>query len=447
MSEYGSLLEKIQSKSAVVGIIGLGYVGLPIAREFAESGFRVQGFDIDPRKVESINQGKSYIHAVSQECVQGLVASGQLSATTGFESLPDVDVLLICVPTPLDRYKNPDLQYVQKTARTIAKHCRAGQLVILESTTYPGTTREIMAPILAQSGLKLGQELFVGYSPERENPGDSKWRTRDIPKVVGADTESEQQLLSALYSAVVAKVVILPSTLAAEASKLLENIYRCVNIALVNELKMLFDRMGLDIFEVIEASKSKPFGFQAFYPGPGLGGHCIPIDPFYLSWKAREFDMRTRFIELAGEINAAMPDFVIRKCAELLNQQQQSLCGAKILVLGAAYKENIDDIRQSPALIILDRLRKLGAKVQYHDPFVPQIPYSRTVDVSDLRSCELSAEHLQNADLVLIVTAHTNVNYDLVAKHARLIIDTRNVMRQRCDLTLLDQITNKLHRA
>lgn len=438
MSErsHSELLETITGRRARVGIFGMGYVGLPLAREFVESGFRVLGFDTDPRKIERLNAGESYIQAVPTADLKRYVAEGRLAASGDLDDpvngLRSCDAALICVPTPLNHHREPDMSYIEATGRSIGPRLRPGQLIVLESTTWPGTTDEFLRPILEEaSGLKAGEDFFLAFSPERENPGDAKWRTRDIPKVVGADDAKSRALAEALYGAVVCQVVPVSSTRAAESSKLLENIYRCVNIALVNELKVTFETMGIDVFEVIEASKTKPFGFKAFYPGPGLGGHCIPIDPFYLTWKAREFGKPTRFIELAGEVNTGMPTYVIQRCQLALNDQAKALRGSKILVLGVSYKENVDDIRESPSLEIMPELMALGAELSYHDPYVPEIRTKKVPPshpLNGMKSSELSAEKIQDSDLLLILAAHAAVDYPLIAREAKLVVDTRNAL-------------------
>jgi UDP-N-acetyl-D-glucosamine dehydrogenase len=421
------LIERLKNRTATVGVLGCGYVGLPLAREFCHGGFRVIGFDTDPDKISSLNAGRSYIRAVPSENLGSFIGRGLFEATGDFRRLQEVDAMMICVPTPLGAHREPDMSYIEATSKSIGQNLQRGQLVVLESTTYPGTTQEFMLPILEQeSGLTAASDFFIGYSPERENPGDEKWRTRDIPKVVGADDDGSRRAIEALYENVVTQVVAVSSSRAAEASKLLENIYRCVNIALVNELKVLFERMDIDIFEVIEASKTKPFGFKAFYPGPGLGGHCIPCDPFYLAWKARAYDTPMRFIELAGEVNTEMPRYVIERCLLALNDDKKSVNGARILLLGVAYKEDVDDIRESPALVLMKELREMGADLSYHDPFIPKMKVSRKVDLSAFESVPLSVELLQAQDLVLIVTAHTELDYGWVVEHSKLIVDTRN---------------------
>ncbi|MHC4714070.1 MAG: nucleotide sugar dehydrogenase [Planctomycetota bacterium] len=422
------LLEKIGSLQAHVGIIGLGYVGLPLVREFAAKGFRVTGFDIDPRKVDQLNNGESYIKHIPSSLIKKLRADCRFEATTEYGRLSEVDCILICVPTPLDRMREPDLSYVEKSVESIALTLRKGQLVILESTTYPGTTDEVVNPILEKTGLKCGVDFFLAYSPEREDPGNPDFGTGTIPKVVGGVDEESGRLAAALYSKIVTQVITVSSTRVAESTKMLENIYRCINIALVNELKVLFDKMDIDVWEVIDAARTKPFGFQAFYPGPGLGGHCIPIDPFYLSWKAREYETPTRFIELAGEINTSMPDYVVWKLADALNAQGKALNGAKVLVLGAAYKKDVDDHRESPSIIIIEKLEAKGALVNYNDPHIPRFVKQRQHAI-DLESLPLTEELLASQDAVLIATDHTAYDYDWIVRHSQLILDTRNATR------------------
>jgi UDP-N-acetyl-D-glucosamine dehydrogenase len=427
-----NLVTKIKNKQALVGIIGLGYVGLPLVLRFCEVGFPVLGFDTDPRKVELLNRGESYIKHISSESLaaarQARPGKGQFAATCDMGRLGEPDVLIICVPTPLTTKREPDLRYVENTARQIAETLRPGQLVSLESTTYPGTTAELLLPILSAK-LRVGQDFFLVFSPEREDPGNPRFKVSTIPKVVGGMTPACLEHGVALYSQVIERVIAVSSTQTAEMSKLLENIYRAVNIALVNELKMLCLRMGVDIFEVIEASKTKPFGFQAFYPGPGLGGHCIPIDPFYLTWKAREYDFSTRFIELAGDININMPYFVVQRATEALNDHGKSLSGANILILGLAYKRDVDDDRESPALKIMDLLRRRGATVNYNDPHIPRYIGGRHYPGIDITSVPLTDETLQQTDLVLLVTDHSDYDYAWIASQAKLIIDTRNAFK------------------
>jgi len=420
------LIEKISNKSAKIGVIGLGYVGLPLAIEFARAGFQVTGFDIDPEKARTLKAGKSYISYIPSDKIVKLVDNGSLVPTADFSLLTAVDCIIICVPTPLSRNKEPDLSYVFNTAQTIAKYLRRGQLVVLESTTYPGTTED-MRTILEETGLKAGKDFYLAYSPEREDPNNQDFSTSTIPKIVGGHTTRCLEVADAVYRAIGIRTVPVSSTEVAEAAKLLENIYRAVNIALVNELKMLFDRMGIDIWEVIEAAKTKPFGFQAFYPGPGLGGHCIPIDPFYLTWKAREYDFNTKFIELAGEINTYMPYYVVEKTVDALNQSGISIKGAKTLVLGLAYKRNVDDTRESPSLKLIELLRVRGAKVDYNDPYIRRTPKTRHHDFQ-MESVSLTEENLSSYDCVVISTNHSSYDYGSILKHSRLIVDTRNAM-------------------
>jgi UDP-N-acetyl-D-glucosamine dehydrogenase len=423
-----NLLAKIKNKQALVGIIGLGYVGLPLVLRFCQVGFRVLGFDTDAAKVQSLNQGKSYIKHIPSSRLAELLRPGngqQFEATSDMSRLGEPDVLIICVPTPLTSKREPDLRFVESTTRQIAATLRPGQLISLESTTYPGTTAELVLPFLS-NGLQAGRDFYLVFSPEREDPGNQTFEVRTIPKVVGGITPACRDHGVALYEQVIDRVIPVSSTQAAEMSKLLENIYRAVNIALVNELKMLCLRMGIDIFEVIEASKTKPFGFQAFYPGPGLGGHCIPIDPFYLTWKAREYDFTTRFIELAGDVNTNMPYFVVQRVSAVLNKNGRHLNGAKVLVLGVAYKKDVDDDRESPAYKIIDLLQKEGAVVSYNDPHIPRCFGMRHYPKIDLTSMPLKPETLKATDLALLVTDHSAYDYAWIASHAPLIVDTRN---------------------
>jgi UDP-N-acetyl-D-glucosamine dehydrogenase len=426
------LLTKIRNKEVLVGVIGLGYVGLPLVLRFCEVGFRVLGFDTDARKVASLNRGESYIKHIPSASLaasrQPRDGGPQFSATDDMGRLGEPEVLIICVPTPLTTKREPDLHFVENTTRLIAAAIRPGQLISLESTTYPGTTAELVLPILS-ARLKVGEDFYLVFSPEREDPGNPNFQVGTIPKVVGGITTACREHGVALYAQIVQQVIPVSSTQAAEMSKLLENIYRSVNIALINELKMLCLRMGLDIFEVIEASKTKPFGFQAFYPGPGLGGHCIPIDPFYLTWKAREYDFSTRFIELAGEINTSMPYFVVRRVSEVLNTHGKPLQGAKILVLGIAYKKDVDDHRESPAFKIMELLKQEGAEVSYHDPHIPRCGGMRRHPDLEMTSTPLNIQTLQQADLALLVTDHAAYDYAWIAAHARLIVDTRNAFK------------------
>jgi UDP-N-acetyl-D-glucosamine dehydrogenase len=427
----GSALQRaIAARTARIGIIGLGYVGLPLACLFAEKGFPTTGFDIDAPKVTALNAGRSYIKHIPGKRIAAVRKSGAFDATDDFARLKQMDAIIICVPTPLTKYREPDLQFIVKTGQEIAPNLRKGQLIVLESSTYPGTTREDLKPILEATGLKSGIDFWLAYSPEREDPGNANFGTNDIPKVVGGDGKVALDLTVALYDQVVVKTVPVSSPETAETVKLTENIFRAVNIALVNELKVICAAMGIDVWEVIEAAKTKPFGFMPFYPGPGLGGHCIPIDPFYLTWKAREFGINTRFIELAGEINTAMPRHVVARLAEELSQQRaKALKGARILMIGLAYKKNIDDMRESPALILIELLEKAGAKVSYHDPYIQAVKPSREhANLTGRKSVPLTAKSLSGADAVLIVTDHDDVDYSMVAKHGRLVLDTRNAM-------------------
>jgi len=419
------LLKRIRSKEATVGVVGLGYVGLPLVREFTRGGMKVLGFDVDPAKTRALMAGESYIEHIPAKTVRDMVRSKRFVATTDFDRLGEPDCLLICVPTPLSKAREPDMTYVEATARAIAKRLRKGQLIVLESTTYPGTTREVMLPILEQSGLKAGTDFYLAFSPEREDPGRKDYSTRTIPKVVGGFDKDSLAAAVACYQTAIDTVVPVSSCEVAEASKILENTYRCVNIALVNELKVLFGRMGIDVWEVIRAAATKPFGFTPFYPGPGLGGHCIPIDPFYLSWKARQYGLTTRFIELAGEVNVSMPQHAIQKVMEALNDRGKALKGARVLVLGLAYKKDIDDVRESPSLTIIELLRRRGAKVDYNDPHCPRTHKMREHDLK-LTSKKLSGKMLATYDAVVICTDHSSYDYQLIVDSAPLVIDTRN---------------------
>jgi UDP-N-acetyl-D-glucosamine dehydrogenase len=421
-----ALQEKIDEKTALVGVVGLGYVGLPLVREFTASGFRVMGFDVDERKVKMLNAGKTYIEHLPATHFKKLIKEGRFEPTADMKRLREPDCILICVPTPLSKMREPDMTYVEGTARSIAAVLRKGQLVVLESTTYPGTTREVVKPLFDARGLKIDQDYFLAYSPEREDPGRKDMTTRDIPKVVGGVTKQCGKLAASLYGQVVSGVVPVSSCDAAEACKIVENVYRCINIALVNELKMVFDRMGIDVWEVIDAAKTKPFGFQAFYPGPGLGGHCIPIDPIYLSWKAREFDQSTRFIELACEINTRMPEHVVNRVGEALNNHGKSIKGSKVLVMGLAYKKDVDDVRESPSVTLIEMLRDRGADVSYHDPHIPAAKPMREHNITAMKSVPLTPANIAKFDCVLIATDHSTVDYDMLVKNARLVVDTRN---------------------
>lgn len=424
MELFERACERFRNRSARVGVLGLGYAGLPIACSFAEAGFRVTGFDIDSSKVGQIRHGSSYIAHIATERISRLVTGGMLTASSDFAELSACDAALICVPTPLGEGRVPDLQQVIDTTRSVADQLHRGQLVVLESTTYPGTTDEVLLPILSGRGLRAGEDFFLAFSPEREDPANNNFTTRTIPKIIGGFTPRCREVAAAAYGAVVERVVLVSSARVAEASKLLENIYRCVNIAMINELKLLFERMGIDVWEVVKAASTKPFGFTPFYPGPGLGGHCIPIDPFYLSWKARQYDFHTRFIELAGEINNALPAHVVDRVNDGLNLQGKALKGANILLIGVAYKADVDDVRESPALTIIRLLHSKLARVSYHDPLVPRLR-SRQLE-HDMSSVELTPESLKAADVVVIVTNHGCIDYEKIVRNARLIIDTRN---------------------
>jgi UDP-N-acetyl-D-glucosamine dehydrogenase len=431
MSDSSSgLVSRIRDCKAVVGIIGLGYVGLPLARGFSARGFSVLGFDIDPVKVESLRRGESYIGHIAPDAIKQMRGQG-FDATADFTRLREADAIIICVPTPLTDAREPDLTYVVNSVKSIAATLRKGQLVVLESTTYPRTTRDVMLPILEGTGLRAGVDFFLAFSPEREDPGNASFSTTTIPKVVGGLDRKSLELASALYRQVIVNVVEVSTPEVAEACKILENTYRAVNIALVNELKVLYDRMGIDVWEVIDAAKTKPFGFQAFYPGPGLGGHCIPIDPFYLTWVARKYGLNTRFIELAGEVNTAMPAFVVSKVVDALNEAGKAVKGSRVLLLGMAYKKDVDDPRESPGFELLDLLLKKGAVVNYNDPHIPTLPRMRHwPHLGPMKSVPLTPESLASQDCVLIATDHTAYDYAWIVAHSRLIIDTRNATKK-----------------
>ena len=422
------LQSRIDAQQALVGIIGLGYVGLPLAQAFTAGGYRVLGFDIDNAKVEKLHRGESYIGHIDAANIKQMCSRG-FSATADFGRLGEPDAILICVPTPLTTAREPDLTYVESSARAIARTLRPGQLIVLESTTYPGTTRRVVKPLLEKPGLTAGKDFFLAFSPEREDPGNKNFSAPTIPKVVGGIDPISGSLANSLYAKVVKKTVPVGSAEVAEASKILENTYRAVNIALVNELKMLYDRMGIDVWEVIEAAKTKPFGFQAFYPGPGLGGHCIPIDPFYLTWIAREYGQSTRFIELAGEINTGMPHYVISRLADALNDRTKPIRGSKILMRGMAYKKDIDDPRESPGFELMELLLQKGAAVKYNDPHIPVLPSMRHYPGLKMESTPLSPELLRSQDAVLIVTDHSSYDWNNIVQHAGLVIDTRNACK------------------
>lgn len=420
----------IRDKTARIGVIGLGYVGLPLIRAFVAAGYQTLGFDVDQTKVDRLLKGESYIAHIPGEWIARCVAEGQFTPTSDMRRLAEADCILICVPTPLSESRDPDLSYVESTARQIASALRPGQLIVLESTTYPGTTRDVVLPILEERGLKAGRDFFLAYSPEREDPGNAKFEASVIPKVVGGLDQTSLKLATLLYSQAVVKVVPVSSCEVAEACKILENTYRAVNIALVNELKMLYDRMGIDVWEVIGAAATKPFGFQAFYPGPGLGGHCIPIDPFYLSWVARKHGLATRFIELAGEINTQMPQYVVDRLTEALNDCGKPIRGSKICLLGVAYKKDVDDPRESPSFVLMELLAARGAALSYNDPHVPQLPKMRHHRLPEMTSAALTAEFLAGQDCVLIATDHSAYDYEFIVRHAPLVIDTRNATKQ-----------------
>lgn len=425
-----NLLTKIKSKKAVIGIVGLGYVGLPLAFAFRKKKFKVIGFDIDQKKINSLDEGKSFLSHISDKDISKMNLKNGFTSTTDFSRLTEVDAIIICVPTPLSKFKKPDLEPVYQTGKTVSKYLKKGQIVVLESSTYPGTTNPELKNILESSGLSSGKDFYLAYSPEREDPGNKNFSTSIIPKIVGADDLKTSKLVFELYKQVISKVVEVSSTQVAEAAKLTENIFRSVNIALVNELKVIYDEMGIDVWEVIEAASTKPFGFMPFYPGPGLGGHCIPIDPFYLTYKAKEFGINTKFIELAGEINTNMPNIVINKLTYALSEfMNKSINKSKILIIGMAYKKDVDDMRESPSLILYELLQKYGAHVDYHDDYVKQIPPTREhKNLEGLKSVKLSSSNLKKYDALLISTDHSYINYKFLSKNSDLIIDTRNAM-------------------
>ena len=423
-----ALEQRLRNKSALLGVIGLGYVGLPLAVEKAKAGYRVIGFDVQPHKVDMVNQGINYIGDVVDEDLAEIVKAGMLTATSDFSRISELDCVSICVPTPLDRYQQPDLSYVKSTAETIAKHMHRDMLIVLESTTYPGTTEELLRPILENGGLKCGIDFFLAFSPERVDPGNRIYKTKNTPKVVGGVTPTCTELAATLYESVLeAEVFKASSPAVAEMEKILENTYRNINIGLINELAMLCDKMGINIWEVIEAAKTKPYGFQAFYPGPGLGGHCIPLDPYYLSWKAREYGFHTSMIEASMMINDRMPEYCVERAARILNKAKKPLNGSQVLVLGVAYKQDIDDYRESPAIKVIDHLEERGAEVVFFDPYIKEYKHEGKVK----RGADaLTKELIESADLVMVTTAHTTVDYDFVQQHAKLVFDTKNAMNE-----------------
>lgn len=423
-----TIVEKIQKKDFNVGIVGLGYVGLPLLIRYADVGFKTTGFDVDSRKVHDLNEGRSYIEHIPTNVIGQTLEKGAVY-TTELEKIEHCDAIIICVPTPLNKYREPDLSYVTATMDSLVPYLRKGQIISLESTTYPGTTDEELLPRAEKSGLKVGKDLFLVYSPEREDPGNANFTTHTIPKVCGGYTKDCLEVGLALYGAVIDKVVPVSSTRVAEMTKLLENIHRAINIGLVNEMKIVADRMNIDIHEVIDAAATKPFGFTPYYPGPGLGGHCIPIDPFYLTWKAREYGLHTRFIELAGEINSSMPDYVVEKTAAALNRNERSIKGASILVLGIAYKKNVDDMRESPSVFIMEKLRDMGAAIEYSDPHVRVFPKMRE-HFFELSSTEISKQNLEKFDCVILATDHDAFDFEFIRKNSKVVIDTRGVYRE-----------------
>lgn len=421
-----NLMGKIQNKTAVIGVVGLGYVGLPLAVEKAKAGYRVIGFDVQKKKVDMVNEGHNYIGDIIDEDLKDLVKKGKLSATADYSKIAEVDAVAIAVPTPLDKYKQPDVSYVVNSTTEIAKYIHKGMLVVLESTTYPGTTEEIVKPILESTGLKCGEDFYLAFSPERVDPGNKLYKTKNTPKVVGGVTPDCTEVAASMYRNVLkGEIFTVSSPAVAEMEKILENTFRNINVALANEMAILCSKMGIDIWEVIEAAKTKPYGFMAFYPGPGLGGHCIPIDPFYLTWKAREYDYHTRLIELAGEINDYMPEFVVEKAANILNEFKKPLNGSRVFLLGAAYKKDIDDLRESPVLKIIDILQKRKADIFYNDPYIPEFKRNDKL----YKSVEWSKDEIENADIVIITTDHSDYDYDFIVKNAKVVLDTRNASK------------------
>ncbi len=432
-SNFDELLARLQGRKATLGIMGLGYVGVPLALAGIEAGFNVLGFDVSSGRVKAINDAKQVISYIGEDVMKAARGSGRLEATTDFSRLAEADAILICVPTPVTKHRDPDLSFVVQTAESISQYLRPGQLVVLESTTWPGTTREVVQPLMEKGGLKVGQDVYLAFSPEREDPGNPNFSTKSIPKVVGADDPQSRALAVALYEQIVTKVVAVSTAGAAEAAKLTENIFRSVNIALVNELKLVYGAMGIDVWEVIAAASTKPFGFMPFYPGPGLGGHCIPVDPFYLTWKAREYGMETRFIELAGQINTSMPRVVVDALASAMNEAfAKGLKASKILLLGVAYKKNVDDTRESPSLVLIELIEGRGATCDFHDPHIAAIPDTREhPGLAGRKSTALTPEAIASYDAILVSTDHDDVDYALIEKHAKLIVDTRNIFAKR----------------
>ncbi|MCG6167593.1 nucleotide sugar dehydrogenase [Leptospira sp. FAT2] len=423
------LLEKINNKSAKVGIIGLGYVGLPLALRFVEEGFATSGLDIDLQKIESLKEGKSYIKHIPSHKIKNSISSG-LKVSERFSDVAELDVLVICVPTPLNKFREPDLSYITNTLNTILPYLKKGQAISLESTTYPGTTEEILKPLLIANGFEIGKDFYLIYSPEREDPGNKKFDTKTIPKICSGETSACLEIAIALYQKIVVQIVPVSSTKVAEMTKLLENIHRAVNIGLVNEMKIVADRMGIDVYEVINAAATKPFGFVPYFPGPGLGGHCIPIDPFYLTWKAREYGVHTRFIELAGEVNSSMPDYVVDKVSYALNQGKKPIHGSKILVIGVSYKKNVDDIRESPGVYIMEKLRERGGIIDYSDPYIPVFP-NIVEHKFNLKSVDLNPESVKLYDCILIATDHDSIDYKMILENALMIVDSRGRYQQQ----------------
>jgi UDP-N-acetyl-D-glucosamine dehydrogenase len=429
-----SLSEKLDDGGALIGVVALGYVGLPLLRSFYDAGFRVIGFDVDPQKIRMLNSGENYLKHLGEGFVSEMSASDRFEVTDDFGRLGEPDAIMICVPTPLGPHQEPDLSFVERAADDVAKTLRKGQLIVLESTTYPGTTREVMLPRLEANGLSCGEDFFLAYSPEREDPGRKDHNTQTIPKLVGGIDESSGQLAVKMYRKAIKEVIPVSSAEVAESAKILENVYRAVNIALVNEMKVILEKMGIDIWEVIDAAATKPFGYQAFYPGPGLGGHCIPIDPYYLTWKAREVGQPTRFIELAGLVNHEMPNYVVQRTLLALNEEGKSVRGSKVLVMGLAYKPDVDDVRESPSFELIEQLIELGAQVDYHDPHVQATHKMRRHNLK-MGSIDISPEIISDYDCVLIATHHAACDWGMIAQHAKLIVDTRGAMRGRTDVT------------